>query len=106
VTERPCIRGRRRFIRLATAGLAAPAATVLFIRKAEAVELMSESDPKAVAVKYKMDATKSPDRKDPAAVCDNCNLFTAKPGEATGACVIFDGRLVTAKGWCTSWEGY
>ena len=107
LTKRVCVRGRRRFIRIAAAGLAsAPLATALFSEVASAAEVVKESDPKAVELKYKMDATKSPDRKDPAAVCDNCNLFTGKPGEATGACAAFDGRLVAAKGWCTAWEGY
>ena len=75
-------------------------------RCTEAAEMVSESDPAAVAVKYKADATKAPDRKDPKAFCDNCNYYTGKPGSANGACAVLGGRLVTAKGWCTSWEGY
>ncbi len=107
MTERACVCGRRHFIELAAVGLvAAPLTTVLFSGRAEAAETVSESDPKAVALKYKADATKSADRKDPAAVCDNCNLYTGKPGDAMGACALFEGRLVAARGWCTSWEGY
>ncbi len=107
MTRRSCVHGRRRFIRLAAAGLVAtPLATVFMGAEAGATELVSESDPKAVALKYRMDATKSPDRKDPAAVCENCNLYTGKPGDPTGTCELFDGRLVAAKGWCASWEGY
>lgn len=107
MTKRSCFHGRRRFVRLAAAGLvAAPVATVLVSREASAIESVSESDPKAVALKYRRDATRSTDRKDPAAVCENCNLYTGKPGDATGTCEIFDGKLVAAKGWCASWEGY
>ena len=106
MTERACVCGRRQFIELAAVGLdAAPLTTVLFSGKAEAAETVSESDPKAIALKYKADATKSADRKDPAAVCDNCNLYTGKPGDAMGACALFVGRLVAARGWSTSWEG-
>ena len=105
--ERACVRGRRHFLQRAAAGVvAAPLPLVFFANTAAAAELVSESDPKAIALKYKMDATKSADRKDAAAVCDNCNLFTAKPGEAIGACAALEGRLVAAKGWCTAWEGY
>jgi len=107
LNERACVRGRRCFIRIAAAGLVSgPLASVLWSERATAAELVSESDPKAVALKYKADATKSPDRKDPKAICDNCNFFTGKPGDATGACAALDGRLVAAKGWCTAWEGY
>ena len=106
-TERACVRGRRRFLQRAAAGVvAAPLPIVFFATRAAAAELVSESDPRAMALKYKMDATKSADHKDPAAVCDNCNYFTAKPGEAIGACAALGGGLVTAKGWCTAWEGY
>lgn len=83
-----------------------PLAAAFVGRGATAAEPVSESDPKAVTLKYRKDATKSPDRKDPAAFCDTCNLYTGKPGDATGSCELFDGRLVTAKGWCASWEGY
>lgn len=107
MTKRSCFHGRRRFVRFAAAGLAAaPLAAALTSRDAAASELVSESDPKAVALKYRMDARTSPDRKDPAAVCENCNLYTGKPGDATGTCEIFDGRRVAARGWCASWEGY
>ena len=98
---------RRRFIKLTAAGLvAAPLVNALLSGSATAADMVSESDPKAVALKYKMDATKSADRKDATAICANCNLYTGKPGEATGACELFGGGLVTAKGWCASWEGY
>ena len=83
-----------------------PLAAALIARDATAAEPVGESDPKAVALKYRKDATKSPDRKDPTAFCDNCNLYTGKPDDAAGPCELFDGRLVAAKGWCASWEGY
>ncbi len=107
VTKPACTRGRRQFVRLTALGLVVgPLTATLFGRDATAAEPVSESDPKAVALKYRKDATTSPDRRDPAAFCDTCNLYTGKPGDATGTCELFDGRLVAAKGWCASWEGY
>jgi hypothetical protein len=98
---------RRRFIRLTAVGLAvAPLVNVLLCETARADELLSEADPAAKALKYRADATLSPDRKDSAAVCDNCALFTPKGGPTSGTCELFKGKLVAAKGWCSSWEGF
>jgi hypothetical protein len=102
-----CVRGRRHFVRLTAVGLVGwPLAASLIARDATAAEPVSESDPKAVALKYRKDATKSSDRKDPAAFCDNCNLYSGKSGDETGPCELLDGRLVAARGWCASWEGF
>lgn len=95
---------RRRFIRIAAAGLAAaPLANALLSGTAEAVDKLSESDPTASALGYKMDATKAANRKDSSATCANCMQYSGKAGEAEGPCTIFGGKLVTAKGWCTAW---
>ncbi len=95
---------RRRFIKITVTGLAAaPFANALFSGSAEAVDKVSESDPTAVALKYKMDATKAPERKDATAFCSNCNFYSGKAGAADGPCTLFGGKLVTAKGWCASW---
>jgi hypothetical protein len=95
---------RRRFIRLGTAALAAaPFASVLSSRTAEAAEVLSESDPTATALGYKMDAAKAPNRKDTTSVCGNCSLYTGKAGAADGPCSVFGGKLVSAKGWCSAW---
>jgi hypothetical protein len=95
---------RRRFIKLTVTGLAAaPLANALFSGSAEAVDMVSESDPAAAALKYKMDATKAADRKDAKALCSNCNFYTGKPADANGPCAVFGGKLVAAKGWCASW---
>jgi|SRR5215471_8521141 len=99
--------GRRRFIALTVTSLAAvPLADTLVIKRAEAAEMLSESDPAAAAVKYKADAAKAPERKSPSEFCSTCTLYTGKPHEPSGACSLFAGKLVAAKGWCTSWESY
>ena len=95
---------RRRFIKISVAGLAAaPLAGVLLSGTAYAVESVSETDPTAAALGYKMDATKAPKRTDKNALCSNCNLYSGKAGAADGPCSIFGGKLVNAKGWCSAW---
>ncbi|TVR58054.1 MAG: twin-arginine translocation signal domain-containing protein [Candidatus Competibacteraceae bacterium] len=95
---------RRRFIKLTAIGLAAaPFANVLSSGAARAAELemLDESDPMAVALKYKADATES-ERQDDTHLCSNCNLYTSTDEEA-GPCTLFPGKLVAADGWCVAW---
>jgi len=96
---------RRRFIRLTAAGLAAaPFAGALLSQRAAAEELVKESDPAAMKLKYKADATKASERTSPVEFCDSCLLYTSKDN-ASGACSALGDRLVAAKGWCTAWAG-
>jgi hypothetical protein len=99
MTDRTSPASRRRFIKITAIGFAAAA----FGGNAHAVDAVTEADPTAAALKYKMDATKAADRKDKAAFCDNCALYTGKAGAADGPCGAFGGKLVKAKGWCTAW---
>lgn len=95
---------RRRFIKNSVVSLAAvPFANTLLIGTAQAAEAVSESDPTATALGYKMDATKASNRKDNTAVCGNCSLYSGKPSASDGPCSVFGGKLVNAKGWCTAW---
>ncbi len=104
MTIDPSQSSRRRFIKISSTALAAaPFASVLLSGAAEAAEVLSETDPTAAALGYKMDATKAPARKDNTAVCSNCSLYTGKPGATDGPCSIFAGKLVSAKGWCSAW---
>jgi hypothetical protein len=95
---------RRCFIKNSVVSLAAaPFANALLSGTAQAAETVSESDPTATALGYKMDATKATTRKDQGAVCGNCSLYSGKPGAPDGPCSVFGGKLVSAKGWCTAW---
>ncbi len=95
---------RRRFIKLTATGLVvAPFANVM-LSEAEAADMVKESDPGAVKLKYKADATKAAERQDATEFCDNCILYTSKDS-ASGTCSALEDRLVAAKGWCTSWGG-
>ena len=69
--------------------------------------MLSETDPQAVALGYKADATKVDKAKFPkyaaGQACANCTLYQGKAGEASGVCPIFAGKPVSAKGWCNSY---
>jgi hypothetical protein len=80
---------------------------VLLAGEASAQAMVAENDPQAVSLGYKADASKVDKAKFPkfAATqnCANCALYQAKPGAAAGACGIFPGKQVAAKGWCSAW---
>src|SRR6266446_10465100 len=96
---------RRRFIKLTATGLiVAPLATALLRGNAAAADMIKESDPAAVKLKYKADATKAPERTNAEELCDNCLLYTNKDS-ASGTCSVLEDKLVAAKGWCTAWGG-
>ena len=69
--------------------------------------LVKETDPQAVTLSYKSDATKVDKAKFPkhaaGQICASCILYQGKPGDAAGVCPLFAGRQVTAKGWCSTW---
>jgi hypothetical protein len=105
MTESPMHPKRRRFIKLTATGfLVAPFANTLLSGNAAAAEMVQESDPAAVKLKYKVDATKAPERKNAEEFCDNCLLYESKD-KASGTCSALGDRLVAAKGWCISWGG-
>ncbi len=97
---------RRNLIKLIAVGAAGAAV----LPKAVASERLSESDPIAVALGYKDDAstvdvTKFPKRAGAAGskqLCSNCTLY--QPSDAThGKCVAIPGKLVAGAGWCNVW---
>ena len=99
---------RRRFLKLATAGMAAaPLGGVCLARLAQAQEKVEEDDELAQQLGYKQDASEVdpnewPDYQE-GHVCANCQLYHGEEGAEWGPCDIFGGRLVHAKGWCMSW---
>jgi hypothetical protein len=96
-------RARRRFIKIAVAGVAAaPLGSALLAGQAQAQTYVSESAPTAKALNFVHDAAKSTLRKDAKQRCDNCNFYTVKTAGKDGNCTVLQG-LVPAAGWCTSW---
>ncbi len=99
---------RRRFLQLAVAGaVTAPIAATLLPRFARAQDMphLAESDPTAMALGYKEDATKVDAAKypqrNPEQVCANCNFFQGTT--AFAPCQLFPGKAVSAKGWCAGY---
>jgi hypothetical protein len=98
---------RRRLLKLAALGIvAAPFASSALSREARAADppMVSEDDPTAKALGYHCEAAKNAARTDATAFCDNCLFFTAHAGGKSGACQLFPGKSVCAKGWCSSWQ--
>jgi len=98
---------RRRLLKLAALGIvAAPFAGSIFAREARAADppMVDEADPTAKALGYHCDGTKNAARTDKTAFCDGCMFYTAAAGGKSGACALFPGKSVCAKGWCSSWQ--
>jgi len=99
---------RRRFLKLATAGMAAlPLCGACIARPARAQERVEEDEELAQQLGYKHDATEVdpdewPDYQE-GHICANCELYRGAEGDAWGPCDIFGGGLVAARGWCLSW---
>ncbi len=72
---------------------------------------LEETDPTAQALGYVHDAShadidKFPKRAGPEGAkqfCNNCSLYTGKPGKEWGGCSIFGKKLVNENGWCNAW---
>ena len=95
---------RRRFLKLAAAGVAGG---MLMVRRARGQEKVSEDDELAQQLGYKeyaseVDPAQWPDYVE-GHVCAGCQLYEGHEGEAWGLCQIFGGQLVSANGWCQAW---
>ena len=90
---------------------AIPAAAVLLGATspafAEAVRL-EESDPIAVALGYKHDASTVDAKKFASYAagrnCAGCGQFQGKGSDQWGVCAAVGSKLVNAKGWCAAWN--
>ena len=68
---------------------------------------LDPKDPQAVALGYAPDATKADKAKFANYVagheCANCHQFQGKAGDTFGPCLIFGGKQVSSRGWCSAW---
>jgi High potential iron-sulfur protein len=98
---------RRRFLELATAGVAAAPLCASLARLARAQERVEEDDELAQQLGYKHDASQVDPNEwpdyEPGETCANCQLYHGEEGAEWGPCDIFGGQLVNANGWCVSW---
>ena len=96
-------KSRRQFMILSTAG----AVTLALASKSQAQAMVVETDPQAIGLGYKSDATKVDKSKfskyAAGQACQNCGLYQGKPGSATGGCAIFPGKQVSSKAWCSAY---
>jgi hypothetical protein len=73
----------------------------------DAAPTLSESDPTALALGYKANATTVDKAKfaqyAPGQSCSSCALYQGAAGSSSGPCAIFPGKAVSAKGWCSSY---
>jgi hypothetical protein len=94
---------RRQFIIMSAAG----ACTLALNSKVQAQAMVAETDPQAVALGYKADATKVDKAKyakyAAGQECDGCALFQGKAGATSGGCSLFAGKQVSGKGWCSAY---
>lgn len=101
----PTTEARRQFLKTTLVAIAAVMAGAT-IRKAFGAGDMphlTDADPTAKAMDYVDDATTSKNKLyKPGSVCANCQLYSGGP-TGYGDCQLFPGKLVSAKGWCTSY---
>ncbi|GAB7534238.1 high-potential iron-sulfur protein [Burkholderia sp. 3C] len=75
-------------------------------REAFAAPMLSETDPTAVALGYKADASKVDKAKFPKFAagqdCAACSMYQGKKGSTSAGCIAFPGKDVAAKGWCSA----
>ena len=94
---------RRQFMILSAAG----ACTLAMNGKVQAQAMVADTDPQAVALGYKSDATKADKAKYPkyaaGQACSNCALYQGAASSASGPCPLFAGKQVSAKGWCSAY---
>ena len=86
---------------------AAGACTLAMNGKVQAQAMVADTDPQAVALGYKSDATKADKAKYPkyaaGQACNNCALYQGAAGSASGPCPLFAGKQVSSKGWCSAY---
>ena len=99
---------RRRFLRLAAAGMVAmPLCGGYLVHRARAQERVAEDNELAQRLGYKHDASEVDPNEWPGYqeghICANCRLYHGADGDEWGPCDLFAGMLVNTNGWCKSW---
>lgn len=75
---------------------------------ADALERVTEADPYARSMGFRLDTTQVDQAKYPRhdvnQKCSACQLYDGKAGEAVGPCSFYGGRLVSTNGWCRNFK--
>jgi High potential iron-sulfur protein len=87
--------------------IAVAAVGVSSVALADSSPMLSESDPIAVALGYKANASTVDKAKftqyAAGQSCSNCALYMGAAGASSGPCTIYAGKSVSATGWCASY---
>lgn len=98
-------RARRVFLLRAIATSGALVATRAI---AEETERVTEADPYAKSMGFKLDTNQVDQAKyprhDATQHCAVCQLYSGKAGDALGPCSFYGGRLVAPTGWCRNFK--
>lgn len=95
---------RRHFLKIAT-GTAAAAFAMGVARVTEAFGLphLTSNDPTAKALNYVEDASQSRSTlHKPGNACAGCRFYMGGTNDY-GPCQLYPGKVVSSKGWCTSY---
>jgi High potential iron-sulfur protein len=88
--------------------LLAAAASISSIAWSDSIPALSESDPTAVGLGYKANASSVDKAKFPQYAagqsCSSCALYQGAAGASSGPCAIFTGKAVSSTGWCASYS--
>ncbi|MES2888373.1 MAG: high-potential iron-sulfur protein [Pseudomonadota bacterium] len=97
----------RRVFLMAVAATGATLTAGVQAQAPAAKPLIDEKDPQAVGLGYVHDAARVDTKKFPkyaaGQVCANCALYQGKPTDPAAGCVLFAGKNVAGKGWCSAW---
>jgi hypothetical protein len=82
-------------------------ASVSSVAWSASAQVLTESDPTAVALGYKANASTVDRTKFPQYAagqsCSSCALYQGAAGSSSGPCPIYGGKLVSSTGWCASY---
>ena len=78
---------------------------------AQPEQRVDEGEAAAISLGYRQDATQVDTKAFPKRAgtqgarqfCENCALYEGDPGDRLAPCSVFQGRLVSGKGWCNAW---
>ncbi len=75
---------------------------------AQETEKVTEADPYAKSMGFRVDTAKVDQAKYPRHTveqhCSVCQLYSGKPGEPLGPCSFYGDRLVPPTGWCRNFK--
>jgi hypothetical protein len=92
---------------LGNGAILAAAVGVSSVAWSDSPPAVSESDPLAVSLGYKANASSVDKAKFPQYAagqsCSSCALYQGAAGSSSGPCPIFAGKAVSSTGWCASY---